>query len=86
MYASDGKLLAVALHDGTINLWDLEKAAIVRRLRGEDDMFSVQFSLDDSMIFGVGGQRRVLFWDLSSLRPAQTATWLQAWPDKDNQE
>ena len=81
-YSPNGKFIAAAMYDGTANLWDVESQRLIRRFRGDDDMFTVRFSPDGSVLCGAAGKWDVLFWDISDLNPGPTAGWIQEWGPK----
>ena len=78
-YSPDGKLIAAAMYDGTINIWNVAERKIAYRLRGDDDTFTVHFSIDGSVLSAATGKKHVLFWDLPNLVPGATATQVRQW-------
>ena len=66
-WSPDGKLLAVGLHDGTTNVWDLKTSSVVRRFGGLGDTFSVRFVPDGSVLIGAGGEKLITLWDTAEL-------------------
>lgn len=63
--APDGKLVAVGLQNGNINLWDVPREKIARRFQGTDDVFALEFSRDGSLLFAADGNAFVQIWKLS---------------------
>ena len=65
--ASDNRTLAVGGADGTIRLWDVVSLKEIRVLTGfTDEVRSVTFSRDDSLLVGLSFSGELRAWDLKS--------------------
>ena len=71
-----GRQVAVGLQNGNVNLWNLERRAIEHRLEGTDDLFSLRFSPDGSLLFGADGNSFVQIWKLSE---GPLAAMVESW-------
>ena len=61
----DGQRLAIALSDGTIQLWDLQDNSIVTSSQShQGEVLAVAFSSDGQRIVSGGSDRTVRLWDL----------------------
>jgi WD40 repeat protein len=68
-FSPDGKLLATASGDHTVNLYELAGPKLLRTLRGHTDWaYSVAFSPDSTSLFSAGKDWVVLHWELESGR------------------
>jgi WD40 repeat protein len=78
-YAPKGRLLAVAIEHGGVQLWDTRRKALVRTLSDTGDSAQINFSPDGrtlaAAVWGVGQQTGVKVWDVST---GKQLTWLAA--------
>src|SRR5262245_56063684 len=69
IFSPDGKMLASAHNDSTIQLWDLSTGRIVRSFMGHTGHVPVVvFSPDGKMLAGGSPDQTVKFWEVSSGR------------------
>ncbi len=76
--SADGNLLAAGLQTGNVNIWNLDRREIERRLGGTDDVFAVAFSRDGSLLFAADGNEFVEIWKLSAGENSLAHT-VEAW-------
>jgi WD40 repeat protein len=73
----DGRTLALAQHDGAVDLIDTASPSRRRVLRGEDPVVSADFRHDGRML-AVSDFGRITLWDTRTLEPAGELTGLEA--------
>ena len=78
-FSHNGRLLAAGLHDGTINVWNVQDEEVFRRLKGQQDVFSLRFSRDDSVIAAASGEKKIWLWKLSAAENRNTAELIGRW-------
>ena len=62
--APDGDLVALAASDGTVSLWDLERAALTQELQAADDLlWSAVFSPDGRQLATASSDEVVAVWN-----------------------
>jgi transcription initiation factor TFIID subunit 5 len=69
--APDGKTVASADDQGTINLWDLASGQLVKRMRGhaKGGIWSLSWCVESTVLVSGGADMTVRMWD-ATLRPA----------------
>jgi WD40 repeat protein len=66
-FSSDGKRIAIAGHDSTVKVWDLEKGSRAFTLRGHvNPVYGVSYSPDGSKIATAGDDETARVWDAES--------------------
>ncbi|MGW1073061.1 nSTAND1 domain-containing NTPase [Streptomyces sp. NPDC002537] len=74
-FSPDGRTLATASHDRTVQLWDTAGGERRRTLTGHTDtVTSVAFSPDGKILATGSGDRTVRFWDAATGEPRGTLT------------
>lgn len=78
-----GKILASADDQGSIILWDLEKGARIKRMRGhaKGGIWSLSFSVESSVLTSAGADLTVRVWDVLHKPSAASADGAQAKPE-----
>jgi WD40 repeat protein len=87
-FSRDGRLLAIGKYDGSINIWDLKRRAVVARLHCNENRFDIGFSGDGRLLAVGEGDGVLTVWDLSNqqlhrtIQTRQSTLWQIAWsPD-----
>lgn len=79
-FSPDGRTLASASRDGTINLWELNTAKVKIILRGHNQgVNSVAFSPDGQTIASGGEDHTIKLWDVNTGEENHTLQGHQAW-------
>ena len=73
-FSPSGRLLASASWDGTVRVWNTERAYPLRRLPHRGPVFGVAFSADGRYLASCSEDRTVKVWDLESGQTAGTFT------------
>jgi WD40 repeat protein len=78
--SADGKLLATAGLNGSIDLWEVESGKTVRRLDGhEGDPTSLAFARDGKILVSAGwnsqNQGEITVWDVQTGKVVKKLTW-----------
>jgi WD40 repeat protein len=78
VFSTNNKLLAVGAADGTLELWDVQKAKMTRpALRAHSEaILGLAFSPDNRLLATSSRDRTALIWDVSSPRNATVKTSL----------
>ena len=64
LFSSDSWLLASALYDNTVLLWDAATGALQQTLKGHSGpVYSVAFSPDSRLLASASYDKTVLLWD-----------------------
>jgi WD40 repeat protein len=70
-FSPDGKTLATALPDGTIQLWDAATWKLKGELRGHRDRVSVLAFTPDGRLLSGGQDTTILAWDPTKAKPPE---------------
>ena len=74
-FSPDGKLLASAGWDQTVNIWDVATERVVAALTGHaDTIYGVTFSPDGSRLASASADKTVKIWDVASGQLSCTVT------------
>ncbi len=74
-WSPDGKLLATAGADKTVQLWDAMTGVHHRTLIGHrDDVLNVEFSPDGATLASASADKSIILWDVSQGQPLKTFT------------
>jgi WD40 repeat protein len=66
VFCPDGKILAVGIYDGTIQLWDVASWTELYKFKGhEDAVVSIAFSPDSKTIASGGFDQSILLWNVA---------------------
>lgn len=66
-YSVDGRIVAVGLSDGTINLWDMSSKHFTRKLQGfKSGITSLAFSPDNIILASGSGDGIIRLWEIKS--------------------
>lgn len=79
----NGKLLATADDQGSIIVWDLDKGARVKRMRGhgKGGIWSLSFSVESSVLVSGGADLTVRVWDVVQKAADASADGAQVKPE-----
>jgi uncharacterized caspase-like protein len=79
-FSPDGKILASASFDGTINLWAVGTGKLLHSLTGhQDTVHAIAFSPDGKWLVSGGKDNTLKLWEVSSGNLLQTLTGHQDW-------
>jgi Tol biopolymer transport system component len=65
-FSSDGRWIASASMDTTINLWDVQSGQLIYTFHAAAEMFDVTFSPDSSLVAAAMNNNTVELWDVDS--------------------
>ena len=66
-FPADGKLLASSSYDDDIRIYDVERPALVKTLKGQDDkILSLAFSPDQKRLVSCSSGKPAVVWDLEN--------------------
>ena len=63
-FSPDGAFLASSSQDGTVRIWDAATAALVRELRNDEGIYSLDWSPDGERILTGGEHGGVSLWNV----------------------
>jgi hypothetical protein len=79
-FAPSGKMLAVVYVDATLALWDAETGRLIRSAKAPaDELYTVDWSPDGSLLVTAGNDSHVTFWnpsELSILNELESPEWV----------
>ena len=63
-WSMNGKFIATGSRDGTVRIWDAAAAALVRELRNDEGIYSLDWSPDGERILTGGEHGGVSLWNV----------------------
>ena len=74
-FSQDGKILAVAIADGTVTLWSAENGSLLKILKGHSKgVLGISFSPDGKILASASADRTVKLWNIENGIELKTLT------------